>query len=59
MTTTTREAKRRRAIEAEERSAHWLARGNEFEEKGQRGKADQCYEKSARWIMRANKLRGW
>jgi hypothetical protein len=48
-----------RILEAEERSANWLAKGNEYAEKGAKAKADYCYERSASWLMRANKLRKW
>ena len=47
-----------RAIEALERSSNWLAKGNEYEEKGNHSKAEECFAKSASWLMRSNKLIG-
>lgn len=46
-------------LNAEEMAANWLAKGNEYKERGKPEKAEECYEKSARWLMRANKLRRW
>ena len=48
-----------RMVDAEVRSANWLANGNEAKEKGNKLKAEQCYEKSTFWLIRANKLRNW
>lgn len=45
--------------DVEERGSHWLAEGNEAEEKGNKKKAERCFEKSQYWLDRANKLRGW
>jgi hypothetical protein len=46
-------------IDAEQKSGAWLAKGNEYAEKGQKARAEKCYAKSAFWLMRANKMRGW
>jgi hypothetical protein len=46
-------------IEAEERSANWLAKGNELVEKGNLAAAEKAYDKSAFWLVRANRLRKW
>ena len=47
-----------RIIEAETRGSHWLAEGNEAEERGDRVKAEKCFEKSQFWLDRYNKLAG-
>lgn len=53
-------AKRKLTIaDVEERGSHWLAEGNEAEEKGDKKKAEHCFEKSQFWLDRANKMRGW
>ena len=47
------------ALDAEDRSARWLAKGNEYKEHGNKAKAEECYSKSAVWLMKANELRRW
>ena len=47
-----------RIIEAEVRGSHWLAEGNEAEERGNNAKAEKCFEKSQFWLDRYNKLSG-
>ena len=48
-----------RANEYEIKSSHWLAEGNEAEERGNKPKAEKCFEKSQYWLDRANKARKW
>lgn len=50
---------RQRILDAEERSANWLAKGNEYAEKGESAKSEYCYDRSASWLLTANKLRKW
>ena len=45
-------------IEAEIRGSHWLAEGNDAEERGNKAKAEKCFEKSQFWLDRYNKLVG-
>lgn len=47
-----------RMIEAEERCSHWLAVGNEAEERGDTAKAERYFEKSQFWLDRYNTLAG-
>jgi len=49
---------REKMIEAEQRGSHWLAEGNEAEERGDKAKAERCFEKSQYWLDRYNKLAG-
>ena len=46
-------------LNAEERSANWLAKGNELAEKGKLDAAERAYDKSTFWLVQANKLRRW
>jgi hypothetical protein len=46
-------------IEAETRSAQWLASGNALLEKGDKTQAELHFSKSEYWLCVANKLRGW
>lgn len=53
-------SKQQQASEAEARSAMWLARFNELNERGS-GKsayAEHCLERSQYWLDEANDLRG-
>ena len=47
-----------KALHAEERSSHWLAEGNQANERGDYEKSDRCYEKSQYWLDRYNRLAG-
>lgn len=49
---------REKIIEAEQRGAHWLAEGNEAEERGNTVKAERCFAKAQHWLDRYNKLVG-
>lgn len=40
------------------RGSIWLARGNEYAERGMKAKAEQCYEKGQYWLDRSNAARG-
>lgn len=44
--------------QAEERGNNWLAKANEYDEKGQHAKALDCWEKGQHWLDRMNKLLG-
>ena len=48
-----------KANEYEIKSSHWLAEGNEAEERSDKPRAEECYRKSQYWLDRANKARGW
>ena len=49
---------RERIIEADQRSAHWLAEGNLAAERGDLEAAERYYEKSQFWLDRLNTLEG-
>jgi len=44
--------------QADTNGSNWLAKGNEYAEKGNTAKAEQCYAKGQFWLDRSNKLRG-
>lgn len=48
-----------KAIDAEHKSARWLSKGREAEERGDREKAEVYFEKSEYWLTRANAMRRW
>ena len=47
-----------RIADADMKGSNWLAKGNEYAEKGNSVKAEQCYDKGQYWLDRSNKLRG-
>ena len=49
---------RSKASAAEAKSAMWLNRGREQEERGRKTEAAKSYEKAQLWLDRANELRG-
>lgn len=52
-------ALRSKILDAEERAANWLSRGNELKELGKHSAAEKAYDKATHWLTRANKLRRW
>ena len=44
--------------EADMYGGRWLAKGNEYAERGDHEKAEKCYAKGQYWLDRANKLLG-
>lgn len=48
----------RRIADADQHGSSWLAKGNEYAEKGNQAKAEQCYAKGQFWLDRSNTLRG-
>ena len=47
-----------KVADADERGGYWLAKGNEYAERGEHEKAEKCYDKGQFWLDRSNKLRG-
>ena len=47
-----------KAADYEERGSTWLAKGNEYAERGQKAQAEKCYEKGQYWLDRSNAARG-
>ena len=47
-----------KAIDAEVRGSQWLAKGNEYAERGNKKQAEKCYDKAQFWLDRYNKLTG-
>lgn len=44
--------------DADAKGSNWLAKGNEYAERGENEKAEECYRKGQFWLDRSNKLRG-
>ena len=55
----TDDVRRKQIMDAENRSAQWLADGNAYAERGRKTAAEKCYDKATHWLYVANKLRGW
>ena len=47
-----------RVADADARGGNYLARANEYAERGDKEKAEKLYEKCQYWLDRSNKLRG-